>query len=436
MVEDTERPELSSRIVRSLQHVDLDLVKRLMRGEFVAQPSGGAIEPADVVPLGFADTPEGDACRSLGMELLSRGKVAAVVVAGGQASRLGIDGPKGCVKATPLTGKSLFQVFAEQLLALGRRSGRPIAWFIMTSMENDAPTRKFFDANGHFGLDPTNVHFFVQGMLPSIDMEGRFIIAPDTGVFLSPDGHGGLFKALGRSGCLDLMEDLGVEEIFTFQVDNPLVKVCDPLFIGLHRIKGAQMSTKVVRKRSFDEKVGVIVKRDGRTCLIEYSEMDDALRYATDNAGRMLHWAGSIAVHVISRDFARAIASGESPLPYHKAVKKVQALGRDGSPVTIDGIKFETFIFDALPLARSSVTLEVAREEEFAPIKNATGEDSLESSLRLQVARCVSWCRSAGVRVADGARVEISPMFAYDARELVSKRSQLPDAISKDTYLG
>lgn len=436
MIADPSAPEVSRRIRADLAQVDLDLVERLMRGEGLAVQRDGHVEPADVLPWTYACSPEAVACRKEGLELLERGKVAAVMVAGGQGSRLGHDGPKGCVRATPLERKSLFRVFSEQVLALSRRTGRDIPWFIMTSRENDAPTRAFFESNGFFGLNASAVHFFVQGMLPSLSLDGKFLLSSEGGVFLNPDGHGGVFRALRISGCLDLMRDMGIEEIFTFQVDNPLVKVCDPLFIGLHHRRGAQISSKVVRKTSFDEKVGVIVKQGARTCLVEYSDMDDTLRYATAPDGTMLHWAGSIAVHVIDRVFAEHVASRDGALPYHRAVKTIRAMGPDASIVTVDGVKFETFIFDALPLARTSVTLEVLRAEEFAPIKNATGNDSLESSRALQVARHVSWLTSAGVRVADGVAVEISPLFAYDADDLMTKRSSLPDVISRDTYFG
>lgn len=436
ILEDESRRHEAMRIESDLGGVDLDLVERIMRGEGLAEVPPSEVRPAPVVPASFSSSPSAAQCVLAGRRLLEQGKVAALIVAGGQASRLGVESPKGCVEVTPLTGKTLFRVFAEQILALGRRFGRPVPWFIMTSPVNHAQTVEYFTANDFLGLNPRMVFFFPQGVLPSLTGEGKFILAPEGGLFLNPDGHGGVFRALLTSGMFDAMRDLGIEEIFTFQVDNPLVKVCDPLFVGLHSMQGACMSSKVVRKAGFDEKVGVMVEYGGRTRLLEYSDMDDAIRYATDENGEMLHWAGSIAIHLMRLDFAREVASRSHALPFHRAVKKIPALAPDGTTVTVEGIKFETFIFDALAHARTSVTLEVTRSEEFAPVKNLTGTDSLETSRVLQSKRHVSWLRAIGVDVRDGVTVEISPLFALDREELASRRAEIGDVITRDTYLG
>ncbi len=165
---------------------------------------------------------------------------------------------------------------------------------------------------------------------------------------MNPDGHGGTLSALKKNGCLDIMESKGIEEIFFFQVDNPLVSVCDPLFIGLHAMKGSDMSSKVVRKRDFDEKVGVIAKVSGKARVIEYSDMSDAMRFATEDRGQMIYWAGSIAIHMIRRDFVESLTGTDLRLPFHRAAKAISALD-PGNPAEVKGVKFETFIFDALP---------------------------------------------------------------------------------------
>lgn len=422
--------------MRDLKEVDARLMARLTSGELLFEPPQGNIEQADIIPATFASTEEAIPYIRLGRNLLKSSKVAALVVAGGQGSRLGIDAPKGVVGVTPVKNKSLFQLFAEKILALQHKLDCVIPWFIMTSRENDNETRDYFRQNGCFGLGQGNVHFFVQGMLPSVTKDGKFIIDLDGGLFMNPDGHGGTFKALHKSGSLELMRDLGIEEIFYFQVDNPLVKVCDPLFLGLHHQNKAQMSSKVVRKVNYEEKVGVMVKMNNKTIVMEYSDMDDAARYATSPDGEMLHWGGNSAIHVIRRDFVEKITKNTSALPFHRACKKVIAQGKDGRRVEIEGIKFETFLFDALPFAKKTITLEVLRDEEFAPVKNQTGVDSLETSTMMQSALHASWLEKAGLKVREGIRVEISPLFALDGEDLKLRASELPHLIDCDTYLG
>jgi UDP-N-acetylglucosamine/UDP-N-acetylgalactosamine diphosphorylase len=423
-------------VLEDIEQVDFALVKTLVEGKHIYEEQmKKVIEPAEVIPSTYAATREAEKYHSHGEDLLRQGKVAALIVAGGQGSRLGIEAPKGVVKVTPLRSKSLFCLFSQKVLALCRKYGSAIPVYIMTSRSNNTQTKAFFEENKYFGLSPDEVFFFVQGMLPSVTQEGKFILSRSGGLFMNPDGHGGTFSALKKSGCLDSMREKGIEEIFYFQVDNPLVKVCDPLFIGLHNLGGAQMSSKVVRKRSFEEKVGVIARADGKTRVIEYSDMTDEMRYATNEMEEMLYWAGSIAIHIIRRDFVENLTQSRLRLPYHRAVKMIPALDEEGNPVEKKGVKFETFIFDALPLADKSITLEVFREEEFAPVKNKTGEDSLESSMLMQSALHKTWLENIGVQVRDGVKVEISPLHALDGEDLRVHASEIPDIIKSDMYL-
>jgi UDP-N-acetylglucosamine/UDP-N-acetylgalactosamine diphosphorylase len=429
-------PLIKERIMKDLQGVDLDLVGRLIRGEALYTPPRGDVEPADIILRTFASSKKAQPYIDRGQELLKAGKVAALVVAGGQGSRLGIDAPKGVVGVTPVKGKSLFRLFAEKILALEQKFQCTIPWFIMTSRENDVTTKEYFQENRYFGLDQGDVHIFVQGMLPSVTPEGKFVLAENGGLFMNPDGHGGTFEALRSSGALSLMKDLGIDEIFYFQVDNPLAKVCDPLFLGLHNLSGARMSSKVVRKVAYEEKMGVITTINAKTTLVEYSELDDTMRYAHGPDGTMLHWAGNLAIHVIERAFAEEITAQYTRLPFHRARKMISAKGPDGKTKEIEGIKFETFLFDALPLAEKSITLEVVREEEFAPVKNLTGADSLESSRQLQSALHASWLKRLGVEVKPGISLEISPLFALDFKDLKRKAALLPRQIMEDYFLG
>ncbi|MFY9397438.1 MAG: UDPGP type 1 family protein [Desulfomonilia bacterium] len=423
------------RIAEDLEQLDLELVRELLEGRgLYEEPAMVQVKPAAVVPASFASSAEAGRYRTHGEELLRQGRIAALVVAGGQGSRLGIEAPKGVVGVTPVRGKSLFQLHAEKVLALSRKYGSPVPLFIMTSRANNADTRAFFEEHSFFGLDPNEVFFFVQGMLPSITPEGRFILSRNCGLFMNPDGHGGTLKALKRSGCLEIMRTKGIEEIFYFQVDNPLVSICDPLFAGLHSLKGADMSSKVVRKKSFEEKVGVVAEVAGRTRVVEYSDMSDEMRYAVDPRGGMLNWAGSIAIHMIRRDFVEKLTTAGVRLPFHRAVKPIPSIDDEGHPVEVRGVKFEAFIFDALPLAGKTVTLEVLREHEFAPVKNRTGEDSLETSRALQSDLHARWLNDLGIRVRKGAAVEISPLAALEKDDLRRYAGELPKEIEGDFY--
>lgn len=433
----TENGPVSEELIRrDLEGVDAGFFTRLVKGDFLYTPPSGTMEPEEVIPSTFAQTKEALACREEGLRLLKQGRVAALVVAGGQGSRLGVNGPKGIVGVTPVKRKSLFQVFAEKILALEKRIGCRIPLFIMTSRENREETEEYFQSKAFLGLDRSRVHFFVQGMLPSITPEGSFIISEQGGISTNPDGHGGTFRALKASGYLDMMKKIGIDEIFYFQVDNPLVKICDPLFLGIHRLNGSHMSSKVVRKATFGEKVGVLAKISGKTHLVEYSDMDENMRYAMASDGSMLHWAGNIAVHALKRDFIERMTTGETMLPFHRALKTIMSKGHDGRIREIEGIKFESFIFDALPLAEKTITLEVKREEEFAPVKNRTGNDSLESSIVMQNSLYRTWLGNIGIRVKQGVNLEISPFLAQDEEELRENASRLPQRIERDSYLG
>ncbi|HYO08259.1 MAG TPA: UDPGP type 1 family protein [Tepidisphaeraceae bacterium] len=366
-----------------------------------------------------------------GHELLRQGKVAAFLVAGGQGTRLGYNGPKGEFPVTPIKNKPLFQVFAEQLLAWGRDAGRPVPWYVMTSDANDAQTRAFFQQNNHFGLDPADVFFFQQGMMPAFDMQGRMLLAERDSLALSPDGHGGSLRALARSGALADMKRRGVEHLSYFQVDNPLVHTIDPLFLGLHDLTGSEMSSKTIPKAGPLEKVGNFAIGDGVLQVIEYSDLPESLAKQTNADGGLTFNAGSIAIHALRASFIdRLTAGGRLELPWHRAEKKVPYVDDAGNAVKPDkpnAVKLEQFVFDAIPLAQNAIVYETDRAEEFSPVKNAEGTDSPASSRRDQVRRAARWLKSAGVDVAtkDGephATLEISPLYARDEKQLRDRK--------------
>ncbi len=405
------------------------------------------LEPAPYYPYDPNDPQRSyDAAhyRRVGEELIRAGRVAAFTVAGGQGTRLGWKGPKGTYPATVVTGKPLFRVFAEQLLATQRKYGATVPWYIMTSPINDAETRAYFADNNFFGLDRKNVMMFPQGVLPSIELEtGKLLLAEKDEVAVNPDGHGGSIKALRDSGAMEDMIARGIEHISYFQVDNPLVKCVDPLFLGLHAAapdSSAEMSSKMVAKAYPEEKVGVFCRADGKIMVIEYSDLPAELAQQRDERGELRFNAGSIAIHIIGVRFVQKLTADAHhfALPYHRAEKKVPYIdidtGRKIEPDKPNAVKLEAFVFDAIPQAKSPIIYETSRVEEFAPIKNAEGVDSPATSHQIQSDRNARWLASMGVEVPMNgqghveAKIEISPLSALEPDDL--KALDLPKRIS------
>ncbi len=386
--------------------------------------------------------------RAAGEELLRRGKVAAFTVAGGQGSRLGFEGPKGMFPGTPVTKKPLFRVLAEWIIAAQKRYAGTIPWYIMTSPINHEPTVSFFREQGFFGLRERDILFFSQGVLPSLEMGTGRLMLDDRGVIaVNPDGHGGSLRALAVSGALEDMTRRGVEQISYVQIDNPLARVIDPVFIGLHAgapDSSGEMSSKMVAKTDAAEKVGVFCRVTGKTCVIEYSDLSPALAAQRGPDGRLRFCAGSIAIHILSVEFvSRLNRGGGFALPLHRAEKKVPFLdlesGRKVQPDKPNAVKIEAFVFDALPLCRSSIVYETDRIEEFAPIKNADGVDSPATCAAIQTERAARWLESHGVKVPRDDRgiaqctLEISPLTAMDPQDLANAR--LPKSIERGAAL-
>ncbi len=423
------------RLLRQIASIDFQLITdiytNLLRENKTAH-THLTLEPAEVISLAHqrAHPQECAAMRAAGADLLRRGQVAAVLVAGGQGSRLGFEGPKGAFVFGTLSGKSLFQLHAEKILATSRRYRAAIPWYIMTSRANHEETKAFFAQHRFFGLPAHDVFFFQQGMMPAIDENGKIILEAPDSIFMNPDGHGGALQALARSGALADMQRRGITEIFYFQVDNVLLHICDPLFIGYHAAAQAEMSAKVCGKRDPYEKIGVIGKKDGRLTVIEYSDMSDADKEMRNPDGSLKYNSGSIAIHMLRVDFVARLVESRQHLPWHIAHKKIPFINAAGElvkPEQPNGYKFETFIFDALGEARGSVVLEVARQVEFSPIKNDSGVDSPETARRDYYKLYAGWLEQCGIKVPrDGGgwpkiKIEISPLFALEAQELARK---------------
>lgn len=428
------------RLAVEVAGIDFDQLDALI-AELVKEGPAPETPHERVEPIEVARLPQTDGERvtrrhvaELGATALSGGEVGVLIVAGGSGTRLGFDGPKGTFPIGPVSAASLFQIHAEKIVALGRRYGRPLPLFVMTSPENHETTARFFADHDQFGLD--RVRFFMQGRMPAVDQTtGKVLLAEKGRVALSPDGHGGTLSALASPGpgggpsCLDEMRERGTRTIFYFQVDNPLVEIADPAFLGLHREAGAEMSFKVIEKLAPDEKLGVVVRVDGTPRVIEYSDLPAELAESREPDGGLRYWAGSIAVHVLEREFIERLVGGLN-LPFHRALKKVPYIDETGNraqPAAPNAVKFERFIFDALPLAEHWTLVETDRAVEFEPLKNATGPDSPASVRQRMSDLYAGWLERAGANVprrSDGTvpfGIEISPLYALDAAELRRK---------------
>ncbi len=433
------------KLLGQLSALDLDSISKLI-SEYVTQKPHIAL-PKDISPVKVypnKPTPQlkdlYERARARGMQLVKEGKVGAFLVAGGQGTRLGYDGPKGEYPVTPIKNKPLFEVFAEQLRAWAREVGRSITWYIMTSDINDAPTREFFSKNNHFGCKKEDVFFFQQGMMPAFATSGEMLLAEKDSLALSPDGHGGSLRALNRSGALADMKRRGIEQLSYFQVDNPLVHCIDALFIGLHDLSGSEMASKVLPKSSPLEKVGNFVLADGKTEVIEYSDMPEELARQTNPDGSLKFNAGSIAIHALRVSFIERLTSGgHLQLPWHRAEKKVPYVDESGNevkPQKPNAVKLEQFVFDAIPMAKNPLVYETDRLEEFSPVKNAEGNDSPATCRRDQIKRAAKWLSASGVKVAEDAVIEISPLFAERAEQLKGKKLPAEIKSSQKVYLG
>lgn len=375
--------------------------------------------------------------RERGEAAIRAGRVAAFVVAGGQGTRLGFDGPKGAFPISPVRNATLFQLFAEQLLGTERRYGKRPRWYIMTSLTNHEETVAFFENRAYFGLRAEDVVFFRQGQMPAFLPDGRIALAEKHRLALSPDGHGGSLRALAERGALTDMQQRGIDYISYFQVDNPLVQVIDPLFIGLHELTGSEMSSKTIPKAYDTERVGNFCLVDGKVTVIEYSDLPEALATAKNPDGTRRFDAGSIAIHVLSRKFVQRLTAPGSDLqmPWHRADKKVAVLDDAGnltSPAAPNVVKLEMFVFDAVPLAANPLVLYTRREEEFSPVKNAEGVDSAESARRDLIRRAARWLEQCGCKVPrneagePAMRIEISPAYALTAEDLKARMTECP----------
>ncbi|MBD3208800.1 UDPGP type 1 family protein [Candidatus Woesearchaeota archaeon] len=414
--------EQRANLLRQAESIDYAFIEEQFAKQARQRPDIDGIEPPVIVEKRKVS----DHAKKKGLAALRKGKVAVFIVAGGQGSRLGFAGPKGCYPMTPLKRKPIFQILAEKVLAANKAYGTDLETYIMTSDTNHDTTVSFFEDNDYFGLDKDKVMFFKQHMYPIVDEQGKILLKNKHEIAMAPSGTGGIYRALHRGGILDRMRERNIDMLHYFHVDNPLVDVADPVLIGQHVFEEAEMSNKVVEKAYPEEPVGVLVQDGDKLRAVEYVFMLEELLYAKDEDGQLKYRAANIGNHVIARDFVERVAKHANfPLILaHKKVPYINLLGERITPLKPNAYKFESFVFDALPMAENPVVLSVPREEEFAPIKNAEGKDSPDSAHNLMNAQAKRWLQAAGVdkEVIDRLEaVEISPLFAHTEERFVQQ---------------
>ncbi|KAI3405195.2 UAP1 [Candida oxycetoniae] len=380
----------------------------------------------------------------LGYKAIANGEVAILLMAGGQGTRLGSDDPKGCFDIHLPSQKSLFQIQAEKILKIANLTREKfnldfvpeIVWYIMTSGPTRTSTEAFFKQHNFFGLNKSQIKFFDQGKLPCFDINGeKILLHSKNAICEAPDGNGGLYKSLQNNGILEDMISKGIKHIHMYCVDNSLVKVADPVFLGFAIDKNFDLATKVVRKRDANESVGLIVlnKDTNRPCVIEYSEISKELAEKKDpqDSNKLFLRAANIVNHYYSVDLlARMIPkwiSSQEYLPFHIAKKKIPCINlktdESHKPVEPNGIKLEQFIFDVFPSVELEKfgCLEVDRSDEFSPLKNADGakNDTPTTCKSDYLARGTNWVKeNGGLLENEDDLVEISPLTSYGGEGL------------------
>jgi UDP-N-acetylglucosamine/UDP-N-acetylgalactosamine diphosphorylase len=404
------------------------------------------ILPVDAIPPADPDREDSREALREGEAALRAGRVGIVLVAGGQGTRLGFDGPKGAYPIGPVTGKTLFEYHAAKIRKLELEFGCTLPWYIMVSATNAEPTRAFFEEHGYFGLQAQDVTFFQQDMVPCVDDEGKFLLETKDQLAKNPNGHGGTIPALVDNGIIEDCRRRGVDTLTYFQVDNWAIKPADPYYIGYHLLRGGEMSSKVHRKHEVRESVGVHCVCDGEYRVIEYSELDLYPQLLEmDEHEEPVHYAGNPAIHMFSVDFVDRVYHDADNFPWHRAYKKVPHLdeqGKEVDPKKPNAYKFETFIFDGLRfIQHEPVALEIHRLGEYTPIKQFEGSNSVVQARKSQNRYWGDWIEAAGSTVprnAEGAPEidsEISPLFARTREEFVAQSKGKRWPTDKSLYI-
>ncbi|MBE6852825.1 MAG: UDPGP type 1 family protein [Ruminococcus sp.] len=349
-----------------------------------ADEKRGHIEPISALTLDEINKNR-EHYRKTGIEAIRNGKVGAVLLAGGQGSRLGFDKPKGMFNIGVNRELYIFECLIQNLLEVVKETGTWIPLFIMTSTDNDKDTREFLEQHNYFGYSSDNVMFFVQEQLPTVDLNGKLMLADKGSVSTAPNGNGGWYSSMVRSGVLKTLKKADIEWLNVFAVDNVLQKMADPCFIGAIIESGMQSGSKVVSKAAAEERVGVMCLEDGKPSIVEYYEMTDDMINMREADGTLSYNYGVILNYVFRIENLNRMLNAH--LPLHRALKKVKCLDTETGNVIIpdepNAYKFETLVLDMVKLQDSCLPYEVERSKEFAPVKNKDGVDSVDTAREL-----------------------------------------------------
>lgn len=366
-------------LLDDIEKINFGVIENIRKKSEVA--GGGKLEPCKATSLKDIDKNR-EKYTQEGINLLNQNKVGAVLLAGGQGTRLGFSKPKGMFDIGETRSVSIFELLMQNVKSVAAQS-KPFPLFIMTSTENNADTVQFFKDNNYFGYPEEKIHFYIQDTEPACDLNGKIFLSAKNRVLLTPNGNGGWYSSLVNAGLKEVLESEGVEWLNVFGVDNVLQKICDPAFIGATKLSGFASSAKVVKKCSPEEKVGVLCEQDGKPVIVEYFEMPEDLAKQRDSDGELSYRFGVILNYLFRVDMLNKTV--KEKLPYHLAVKALAHIedGKLVKPEKPNGYKFETLVVDMIKFMGNCLAYEVVREKEFAPVKNKSGIDSVDTARAL-----------------------------------------------------
>ena len=379
--------EKKEKLAESILNTDIENVENVYKKSFEkkASNSDANIAPMSATVKENISEEERKKYFEIGKKVIENNEYAVVTVAGGQGTRLGHVGPKGTFIIDTIKGKkSLFEILCETLKSANKKYNSNISWYIMTSEENNKQTEDFFIENDFFGYDKDKIKFFKQSKMPLLDEEGNLLVDENFRIKEAADGHGGIFNSMKKQKVIDDLEKNNIKWVFTCGVDNPLVDMCDPYLLGLAISKGCKLATKSLVKTAPEEKIGVLCRDKGRVKVVEYSELSEEMSKKLNDKGELLFGESHVMFNLFSLEAIKKIA--DEKLPYHIAHKKNSYVDENGilvKPEKPNSYKFESFIFDSFELFDDMAILRGNREDEFAPIKNAEGNDSPETAVKL-----------------------------------------------------
>lgn len=377
--------EKKEELIKQVERIDFDQFEKLYNlTKSTISFDNDTIEPIKYIEKSKLQEEEYNKYLNLGEEEIKKGRYAVVTMAGGQGTRLGHKGPKGTFDIGLESHKSIFEILTDNLKDESKKYGVTISWYIMTSKENNNETVKFFQDNNYFGYDENYIMFFKQGELPMCDEQGKILINEQGLIKEASDGHGGIFQSMKKENVTDDMNKKGIKWAFIGPVDNVLVKMVDPILLGIMIDKNVLAGGKSVVKANPSEKVGVFCKKNGKPGVVEYTEISKEMSERLDENGELVFGESHLNCNLFNIKTIEEVA--EKKLPYHIAHKKASYLDEKGNlvvPEKANAYKFESFIFEAFDMLDDMAILRVKREEEFAPVKNAEGTDSPETARAL-----------------------------------------------------